>query len=139
MTYSVKDYPLAEKRADKVRGARGKTLPDLTLDAVIAGEVGIEDLRITPQALQAQSDIARSAGRPRLADNFERAAELVDVPQDVIMRTYELLRPGRAKSRAELMDVAALFRSNYQAERIARFVEEAADVYDRRGLFSKRY
>jgi propanediol dehydratase small subunit len=139
MTYAIKDYPLAEKHADKVKGARGKALPELTLDAVLAGAVTIEDLRITPQALHAQADVARDAGRPRLADNFGRASELVNVPQDVIMRTYELLRPGRAKSRIELDEAAAMFRSAFQAERIARFIEEAADVYEKRGLFSKRY
>ncbi len=139
MTYAIKDYPLAETQPDKVKGARGKALPELTLNAVLAGDVTIEDLRITPHALHAQADVARDAARPRLANNFERAAELVDVPQDVIMRTYEMLRPGRAKSRAELIEVATLFRATYKAERIARFVEEAADVYEQRGLFSKRY
>lgn len=139
MRFTVKDYPLAEKHADLVKGARGKALPDLTLDAVLTGGVTIEDLRITPQALHAQADVARDAGRPRLADNFERASELVAVPQDLIMRAYELLRPGRAKSRAELEEVAALFRVTYKAERIARFIEEAADVYEKRGLLTKRY
>ena len=41
-----------------------------------------------------------------LAANFERAAELVDVPQDVVMAVYELLRPGRAKDKAPLLDAA---------------------------------
>jgi propanediol dehydratase small subunit len=139
MTYKIKDYPLAEKQAANVRGARGKALPDLTLEAVLAGDVTIEDLRITPHALAAQADVARDAGRPRLADNFDRASELVGVPQDVIMRTYELLRPGRAKSAADLTEAATLLRDTYRAERIAEFLEEAADVYEKRGLFSKRY
>ena len=42
-----------------------------------------------------QAGIARAAGRDRLALNLERAAELVAVPQDVILETYEMLRPGR--------------------------------------------
>ncbi len=139
MTYGIKDYPLAEMHPDQIKGARGKKLRDITLDALLAGDVTIEDLRITPTALESQASVARAAWRPRLADNFERAAELVDVPQEVVMRSYELLRPGRAKSRLELLELAADFRRSYKAERIARFIEEAADVYEKRGLFSKRY
>jgi propanediol dehydratase small subunit len=139
MRYGVKDYPLAEKHPDHVKGARGKKLSDITLDALLAGDVTIEDLRITPVALESQASVAHAAGRPRLADNFERAAELVDVPQDVVMKAYEMLRPGRAKSSAELVSLATEFRTTYKAERIAVFIEEAADVYEKRGIFSKRY
>ena len=74
--------------------------------SVIAGEVALEDLRITPAALRMQAEIARSAGRPMLAENFERAAEMVDVPQDFLMQVYELLRPGRAKDKAPLLAAA---------------------------------
>jgi glycerol dehydratase small subunit/propanediol dehydratase small subunit len=139
MSFGVKDYPLAEKHAAKIKGARGKALSDITLDAVIDGSVTIEDLRITPSALQAQADVARAAGRPRLADNFLRAADLVTVPQEVIMRAYELLRPGRAKSKADLLEMARTMRETYKAERIAAFIEEAAGVYEARDLFTKRY
>jgi propanediol dehydratase small subunit len=139
MSYGIKDYPLAEKHPDQVKGARGRLLKDITLDAVLAGDVTIEDLRITPTALHSQASIAQAAGRPRLADNFERASELVNVPQDVVMRSYELLRPGRAKSRQELLELAAELRTVHKSERIAKFIEEAADVYEKRGLFSKRY
>jgi propanediol dehydratase small subunit len=139
MSFGIKDYPMAERHPEQVKGARGKKLSDITLDALLAGAVTIEDLRITPGALQSQASIARAAGRQRLADNFERAAELVNVPQDVVMRSYELMRPGRAKTRTELLELAADFRATYKAERIATFIEEAADIYEKRGLFSKRY
>jgi propanediol dehydratase small subunit len=139
MTFTRNDYPLAEKRSADVKGKRGKALSELTLDAVIDGRVTIEDLRITPHALQAQADVARSAGRPRLGENFERSAELVDVPQNEIMAVYELLRPGRAKDKSELMTAAARMRLEYKAEKIARFIEEAAEVYETRGLFARRF
>jgi glycerol dehydratase small subunit/propanediol dehydratase small subunit len=139
MTRSRGDYPLAEKAPDRVKGRRGKKLNDLTLDAVIAGDVLMEDLRITPDALKAQAEVARAAGRPTLARNFERAAELVDVPQDEIMRIYELLRPGRAKSKAELLDAARSMREAHGGDLIARFIEEAAEVYEARGLFTCRF
>ncbi|TIU34875.1 MAG: glycerol dehydratase, partial [Mesorhizobium sp.] len=66
-------------------------------------------------------------------------AELVEVPQDFIMQVYELLRPGRAKSKEELLGAAATMRETYQAERIARFIEEAAETYAARGLFTFRF
>src|SRR5690606_28697108 len=98
------DYPLAEKRPDLVRTRKGRPLAALTLAALEAGEVALEDLRITPQALRQQAEIATAAGRPTLGRNFDRAAELIDVPQDVILSIYELLRPGRAKGKADLLD-----------------------------------
>lgn len=139
MTRKRADYPLSETQPEAVLGKRGKTLADITLDAVLAGDVTMEDLRITPEALTAQAEIARDAGRPALALNFERAAELVDVPQDVIMAAYELLRPGRASSKQQLLDCALRFRTEYQASRIADFIEEAAQTYEDRGLFTYRY
>jgi len=139
VTLTRADYPLAETQPGTVAGKRGKSLPEITLDSVLAGDVTMEDLRITPQALQAQADIARDVGRPTLALNFERGAELVEVPQDFIMQVYELLRPGRAKSKEELLEAAATMRGTYQAERIARFIEEAAETYAARGLFTFRF
>ncbi|WP_051341629.1 diol dehydratase small subunit [Azospirillum halopraeferens] len=133
------DYPLSEKRPDLVRTATGKPLDSLTLDAIAAGAVGLADLAITPQALTMQAAIARAAGRETLARNFERAAELVGVPQDVILETYELLRPGRAKDKQTLLDAATRLRRDYGADRIAAFVEEAAAVYERRKLFTYRF
>ena len=141
MTYklTIADYPLAETRSAEIRGQRGKSLDDITLDAVMAGSITMEDLRITPHALDDQAEIARAANRPTLALNFERAAELVNVPQDFIMSTYEMLRPGRAKSKDQLLQVEKTFRQTYKAERMASFIEEAADVYERRGLYTYRF
>lgn len=136
---SVDDYPLAEKRPDLVKTASGKALDDLTLAAVEAGQVTLEDLRITPQALNDQARIAELAGRPTLCRNFQRAAELVDVPQDFLLEVYELLRPGRARTKTDLLAVAATLRTSYDAVKMAAFVEEAAEVYERRGLFTFRY
>ena len=136
---SIADYPLAEKRPEIVRGKRGKGLDEITLDALLQDRVTIEDLRITDAALRQQAEIARAAGRGTLAANFERGAELVEVPQDTIMRIYELLRPGRAQSQQELLAAAQELRDQYGAKGMAAFVEEAAAVYERRGLFKKRF
>ncbi len=134
---TIADYPMAETMGASVCGPHGVTLDEITLSGVMEGQIGIEDLRITRSALHAQADIARASGRAALAQNFERGAELVDVPQDVIMQTYEMLRPGRVQSKAELMDQAEMLRRDYGAVQIADFVTRAAEIYYRRGLFPK--
>jgi propanediol dehydratase small subunit len=114
-------------------------LQEITVAALRSGAATMEDLRITKDALLMQAEIATAAGRPRLGQNFQRAADMVDVPQDVLLKAYELLRPGRAKSKQDLLDAARTFRDQHKAERVAAFLEEAAEVYERRGLFQFRY
>jgi propanediol dehydratase small subunit len=139
MAFSREDYPIAEKRPESIRARSGKPLRDITLEAVLSGRIGMADLAIHPETLLRQAQIARAAGRPTLAQNFERAADLVEVPQDLLMRAYELLRPGRARSGAEIREIAAVLRRDHGALRIAAFLEEAATVYEQRGLFRFRY
>ena len=136
---SAKDYPTAETRPERVLGRRGKALDSLTMDAVLEGDGDMEDLRITPQALLQQARISRSVGRAALARNLERAAEMTEIPKADVMQVYELLRPGRAHSKQELLETARHLRSRHKAALLADFIEEAADFYDRRGLFRKRY
>jgi propanediol dehydratase small subunit len=133
------DYPLAEKRPELVKGKRGKSLDDITLDRLVTGEVTLEDLSITKRALNQQAEIASDAGRVTLAQNFQRAADLVEVPQETIMHVYELLRPGRAESKDQLLATASDLEKAYGAATMAAFIREAADIYERRGLFRKRY
>ena len=47
---------------------------------VINGDVSMEDLRITPKALEQQADIATSVGRSALASNLKRVAEMTRLP-----------------------------------------------------------
>jgi propanediol dehydratase small subunit len=133
------DYPLAEKRPELVQGKRGKTIDAISLDGLMSGDVTLEDLSITKRALNQQAEIARDAGRATLAQNFERAADIVDVPQEAIMRVYELLRPGRAESKAQLVAAAEELESKFGASTMAAFIKEAAGVYEKRGLFRRRY
>ena len=135
----VADYPLSEKRPDLIQTGTGQSLDAVTVAALKSGAATMNDLRITEDALLMQAEIAEAAGRPRLGANFERASEMVDVPQEFLLGAYELLRPGRAKSKAELLAAAKTFRTTYKAERVAAFLEEAAEVYERRGLFQFRY
>jgi propanediol dehydratase small subunit len=114
-------------------------LDRLTLDAVMSGEIGAADIRISADVLRLQAAIAFDAGRDRLALNLERAAELVSVPQDVILETYEMMRPGRISDPKLLSERADLLRREYGAEAIAALIDEAVAVYTRRNLFRRRY
>lgn len=132
-------YPLSEKCPEAVTTPRGTKLADMTLAAVAKGEITAGDIAITPETIRLQARIAEAAGRDRLARNLERAAELATVPQDIVMSTYELLRPGRSQSAEALRQRAMELRTSFRATLIADFLEEAADAYEARGLFGKRY
>jgi len=132
-------YPLSEKRPEAVATPQGHKLADMTLAAVMKGEITTGDVAITPETLRLQAKIADAAGRDRLARNLERAAELAAIPQDIVMSTYELLRPGRSESSKALRQRAQELRLTFNAMLIAAFLEEAAEAYDARGLFGKRY
>ncbi|MDG2404955.1 MAG: diol dehydratase small subunit [Paracoccaceae bacterium] len=95
---TLSGYPLSKIKPDSICGPRGVILDKITLDAVIAGNIEIEDLPNLRIALLAQSDIAFTAGCKMLALNFQRIAELINVRQNVIMQTYEMLRPARIHS-----------------------------------------
>lgn len=132
-------YPLSDTAADTLRSQNGHRLGDLTVEAVLADDVRIEDARIAPETLRAQAAIARDAGRASLAENLERSAEMVALTDQEILQIYDLLRPGRAASADSLREVAARLREQHAAHRLAAFIEEAADAYARRGLFQTRY
>ena len=132
-------YPIGEKQAEKVRSRSGRPLAEINLQGVLNGELDIDDIGISEDGLRAQAEIARVAGRETLARNFERAAELVSVPNDLLIEVYELLRPGRAADAIVLCDMVRRLRRDHDAERIAELIEEAAEVYERRGLFKKRF
>lgn len=125
---TVADYPLANKHPDWVKTATNKTLDDITIDSVLNGQVSAQDMRITPEILRIQADIARSAGRDRLAMNFERAAELTAVPDERVLAIYNALRPYRS-SKEELLAIADELDQTYHATICAKFVREAAEMY----------
>ena len=133
------DFPIAETRPSKVKGKRGMALSELTINAVLEGTVDLEDLQITPEALLQQAEIAKSVGRKTLSENFERAAEMNNLPNSEVMEIYELLRPGRTETMSALLEAAKKIRNEYQAEKLAKFIEEAAEFYEKRGLFKKRF
>lgn len=139
MTKPLDLYPLSENAPEKAVSASGMPLGDLTLDAVVSERVDAGDIRISAEVLRLQAGIARDAGRDRLALNFERAADLVAVPQDLILDTYEMLRPGRISESRLLKERAEMLRRDYGAHAIAALIDEAVAVYERRNLFRRRY
>lgn len=132
-------YPVGEKQADRIETRGGRRLADLSMEALVSGEVGQDEFAITPAALRLQADIARQAGRETLARNFERAAELTEVPTDIVLEVYESLRPGRCRTKQELLAKAAMMRDRFGATLTAAMIEEAAEVYERRGIFRFRF
>jgi propanediol dehydratase small subunit len=104
----------------------------LTLEAVLAGEVSIDDVRIHPETLIAQAEVAEQHGNPQLGANFRRAAELATLDDERVLAIYEALRPGRSGA-VELMAIAEELRVA-GAPRTADLVAEAALAYQRRGL-----
>ncbi len=123
------EYPLSEKRPDRLRTPSGMRFEDVTLEAVMAGRVTMADLRVTAEALELQAEV-EEAGRPQLAENLRRAAELVAVPEERILEIYNALRPGRA-GREELLRLADALEADYGARRCAALIREAAS-YPRR-------
>jgi propanediol dehydratase small subunit len=127
------DYPLGSKRPEILKSPRGKAYKDLTLDAVMKGEAVFEDFKITPDVLEMQAQVAESAGRPQIARNLRRAAELNKVPDERVLQMYNALRPHRSTF-DELNGIADELENQYGAKVTAGFVREAADVYRRRKL-----
>ena len=132
-------YPVAENAPDRAVSASGMPLSDLTLESVVSQRIGAGDIRISADVLRLQASIARDAGRDRLALNLERVGDLVTVPQDLILDTYEMLRPGRISEPQLLTDRAEMLRRDYGAHTIAALIEEAVAVYRQRKLFRRRY
>jgi propanediol dehydratase small subunit len=130
------DYPLGERRPDLVATPAGTPLAELTLDALLDGRVSGDELRATPETLRRQAEVARAAGRPALADNLVRAAELASVPGDVILELYTALRPHRS-TEAELRAWVERLESEYAASATAAFVADAADAYAARGFLAR--
>ena len=133
MSVSLNDYPFGEKRVDLIKTLTGKRLEDITLAAILNGEIGDQDIRISPDTLLLQARTADLVGRKRLADNFRRAAELCHVPDDKVMEIYNCLRPFRC-TREELEAIANELEQDYSAFLNAKLVREACRAYKKRGF-----
>ena len=130
------NYPLYSNRSDTLTAASGRPLRDLSLQKTLTEDISSEDYSISAETLRAQAQIARDAGYPQLAQNLERASELTAVPNETLLEMYEMLRPGRC-SFEEYQALAQRLRDEFNAAATAAFVEEAATVYQARGLLRR--
>ena len=126
-------YPLGELEKEQIRSKTGKKLTEITLDEVMKGHISSDDIKISKEMLKAQGQVAKETGNDQMEKNFERAAELVDVPDDVILKMYDKLRPNRS-TKLELVQMAQELIEKYNAKNCARLVMEAAEVYEKRGI-----
>lgn len=131
--YTTADYPMLEKHGDAIRTPTGKAMGEITLESVLDGTVKIQDVRISPEMLEAQAEIAADAGKPAMGENLRRAAELTRVPDSEVIHMYDMLRPNRS-TKAQLEELAATLEARYQAPMCAALVREAAAVYEKRGI-----
>jgi propanediol dehydratase small subunit len=118
---------------ETVRTASGRSLDELTMEALLAGELTTEDFRIHSETLRRQADAAEEAGYRAFAENLRRAAELTTVGNEDVLRIYDALRPGR-RTYDELIALAGRLTGEYNAPLTAALVCEAAEVYRERGI-----
>ena len=126
-------YPLGEYEKERIASKTGKRLDDITLSEVMKNHIGPDDIKISKEMLRAQGQVAKEAGNAPMEKNFERAAELVDVPDDVILKMYDKLRPNRS-TKLELVLMAQELIEKYHAKNCAKLVMEAVEIYEKRGV-----
>ena len=126
------DYPLSEKMADVIKAPTGKTLEEITIGGVVNGSVTANDVKIAPETLEMQAQVAESVGRDAFAKNLRRASELIAVPDERILEIYNALRPYRS-TKAELLEIAEELEKKYSAVINGKLVREAAALYEKRG------
>ena len=56
------NYPLGQNHRDEVATHSGRSLSDLTISNVLAGEVGSGDVSVNAETLEMQASFARDAG-----------------------------------------------------------------------------
>ncbi len=132
-TYTEADYPMLKKHGDMIKTPTGKSVSELTLENVLNENVTIKDVRISSEMLHAQAQIAESAGKKQIGENLKRAAELTQVPDDTIIKMYDMLRPNRS-TKAQLEELANTLLNQYHAPMCAQLVQEAAAVYEKRNI-----
>jgi propanediol dehydratase small subunit len=118
---------------DKVHTLSGRALEDLTIEAILSGELSAGDFRISGETLRRQAHAAETAGYRQLAQNLRRAAELTRIPNQKVLDIYNALRPGRA-SHGQLVALADHLENDLDATLTASLVREAAEVYLERGI-----
>lgn len=129
-------YPLIEKHPEGIRSKTGKKLEEVTLENIMNGSIGIEDVSISKETLMLQAEIAKEAGRAQLAQNFIRASELIEIPDDEILKIYNMLRPYRS-TEDELNQIINKLEKDYNAVVCAEFIRDTLRVYKKRDILKR--
>ncbi len=133
---TLKDYPLYVNKPDRIRTLTGKSLDEITIQAILKGELTEDDVRLSPETLELQAQVAEASGRWFVAKNFRRAAELCLVPDNKVMAIYDALRPNRCTFE-EMEAMAEDLEENYGAKLNAALIREAAEAYQERGFLNE--
>jgi propanediol dehydratase small subunit len=121
---------------DPRRRRSGADPAALTLDRLRAGQIMPDDVTISRETLLAQAARADQEGYPQLARNFRRAAELTAIPNDVLLQTYEKLRPYRSTYYA-LLALSQEISARYDAPETGEYIRQAAEAYRTKGLLAQ--
>lgn len=124
------DYPLADKRPELIFTPTGKKIDEITMERVLAGDVKVDDCRISAQTLEYQAQIAESARNRQMAANLRRAAELTSFSDERVLEIYGALRPFRS-TKEELLEIAKELEEK-GAVLNAAFIRQAIEVYKKR-------
>lgn len=133
---TAENYPLSEKMGDVIKAPTGKSLDQITIEGIMNGTVTAEDVKIAPETLEMQAQVAESVGRDAFARNLRRAAELIAIPDARILEIYNALRPYRS-TKAELLAIADELEEKYNCKINSAFVREATVLYEKRGRLKK--
>ena len=115
----------------------GRSVDELSIQAILSGQLNAEDFRISGETLKCQADVAESGGYRQLGQNLRRAAELTRISNEEVFNIYNALRPGRS-TYSQLIMLADRLDNDFNAPLTANLVREAADVYLERGIIKDR-
>jgi propanediol dehydratase small subunit len=122
-----------EMSKPKIYTATQKELTNLSMEAVLRGQLNPKDFLINSDTLISQAETAENAGYEHLGQNLRRASELTKLSNEEILEIYDTLRPGRT-SYEKLIILAERLENDLTAPLTANLVREAAAAYMRRGL-----
>jgi propanediol dehydratase small subunit len=108
---------------------------ELTLEKLRAGKIMPDDVTISRETLLAQAARAEQEGYPQLARNFRRAAELTAIPNEVLLKAYEKLRPYRS-TYYELLAMSQEISARYDAPETGEYIRQAAEAYRAQDLLA---
>lgn len=116
-----------------VTSRSGVPLERISMEAIRDGTIKSGDLAIHRETLLKQAALAEAQGYPQLARNFRRAAELTNIPSEVLIELYEKLRPYRS-SYYQLLAASQEIAAIYDAPETGDYIRHAAEAYRAKGL-----